>query len=165
MGNIPKKLIEIKNYSKTKSRPVAIRSESGGPCVGEGVIFGLYDLPLHARIGYPWNMIPTGSSSVDPVPPARSTPGSSEVARLQGQVERLLMTTEALWNILKEKQGLDDKELLRQIVQIDLRDGKLDGHVAPTPPEPCPKCQRVVAKQSVRCMYCGEPLLMNPFAR
>jgi len=110
-------------------------------------------------------MIPTGSSSVDPVSPTRSTPGSSEVARLQGQVERLLMTTEALWNILKEKQGLDDKELLRQIVQIDLRDGKLDGHVASTPPEPCPKCQRVVAKQSVRCMYCGEPLLMNPFAR
>ena len=57
------------------------------------------------------------------------------------------------------------QELLRQMVQIDLRDGRMDGRVAATPPEPCPKCQRIVAKQSVRCMYCGEPLLMNPFAR
>jgi len=51
------------------------------------------------------------------------------------------------------------------MVQIDLRDGRLDGRVATTPPEPCPKCLRIVAKGSVRCMYCGEPLAMNPFAR
>ena len=76
-----------------------------------------------------------------------------------------MMITEALWTILKEKHGLEDKELLRRIVEIDLRDGQLDGRVATTPPEPCPKCQRIVAKGSVRCMYCGEPLAMNPFAR
>ena len=75
------------------------------------------------------------------------------------------MITEALWLILQEKQGLENKELLRQMVQIDLRDGRLDGRVAPSPPEPCPKCQRIVAKGGVRCLYCGEPLAMNPFAR
>lgn len=90
---------------------------------------------------------------------------SSDIGRLQAQVERLLMITEALWNILKEKHGIQDEELLRQIVQIDLRDGQLDGRVAAAPPEPCPKCQRIVAKGSLRCMYCGEILLTNPFAR
>jgi len=112
------------------------------------------------------SMFPGGSSFPDATPSRPSTSlGASEIAQLQIKVERLLMITEALWTILKEKNGLEDKELLRQIVQIDLRDGKLDGRVATTPPEPCPKCQRIVAKNSVKCMYCGEPLLMDPFAR
>ena len=111
-------------------------------------------------------MLSSSLSSPDPLPVRSvSTPGASEISQLQLQVERLLMVTEALWTILKEKHGLEDQELLRQMVQIDLRDGRMDGRVAATPPEPCPKCQRIVAKQSVRCMYCGEPLLMNPFAR
>lgn len=102
----------------------------------------------------------------DPLPSRpTSAPGAGEVARLRAQVERLLIITEALWTILKDKTGLDEQELLRQMVQIDLRDGKLDGRVAATPPEPCPKCGRVVSNGALRCMYCGEPLLMNPFAR
>ena len=111
-------------------------------------------------------MFSANPSPIDPLPtrPA-GVPGASEVFQLQRQVERLMMITEALWTILKEKHGLEDKELLRRIVEIDLRDGQLDGRVATTPPEPCPKCQRIVAKGSVRCMYCGEPLAMNPFAR
>lgn len=111
-------------------------------------------------------MMPIGFPSPDPLPSRPvSMPGASDVSQLQAQVERLLMVTEALWTILKEKNGLEDQELLRQMVQIDLRDGRMDGKVAAAPPEPCPKCQRIVAKNSVRCMYCGEPLLMNPFTR
>ena len=111
-------------------------------------------------------MLPSNLSSPDPLPSRPvNTLSASDISQLQMQVERLLMVTEALWTILKEKHGLEDQELLRQMVQIDLRDGRMDGRVAATPPEPCPKCQRIVAKQSVRCMYCGEPLLMNPFAR
>ena len=101
----------------------------------------------------------------DPLAVRPSSIAAGDVAQLEAQVERLLMITEALWTILKEKHGLDEQELLRQMVQIDLRDGRLDGRVAATPPEPCPKCQRTVAKRSVRCMFCGEPLMTNPFAR
>lgn len=109
---------------------------------------------------------PSSPSSSEPLPGSPiATPKSSEISQLQTQVERLLMVTEALWTILKEKHGMEDQELLKRIVEIDLRDGRLDGRVAATPPEPCPKCQRIVSKQSIRCMYCGEPLLINPFAR
>ena len=84
---------------------------------------------------------------------------------MEAKVERLLIITEALWTILKEKQGLDDQELARQMVQIDLRDGKLDGRVSTTPPAICPKCNRVVGKNLVRCMFCGEPIVPTPFER
>ena len=99
--------------------------------------------------------------------PAKSTAtaGGVDIANLQVEYDRLLLTTAALWEILKEKNGLEDKELLQKIVEIDLRDGSLDGRVPATPPEPCPHCQRPVNKHSVKCMFCGEPLMMNPFAR
>lgn len=110
-------------------------------------------------------MIPGSLPDPEPLQRSVNAPGAGDVARLQAQVERLLIITEALWSILKEKHTLDDQELLRRMVQIDLRDGRLDGRVAATPPEPCPKCHRVVAKGAVRCMYCGEPLMTDPFAR
>lgn len=95
--------------------------------------------------------------------PSNTTP--PRLVQLEGQVERLLMITEALWTILREQHGLDEQELLRQMVQIDIRDGKLDGRVASSPPEPCPKCHRIVAKRSMRCMFCGELIAVDPFAR
>jgi hypothetical protein len=87
------------------------------------------------------------------------------VEELRSEVERLLFITEALWRILKEKHGLDDNELVKQITMIDLADGKLDGRVAPRPPQPCPKCQRVLAKNRPRCLFCGEPVVFDPFQR
>jgi hypothetical protein len=60
---------------------------------------------------------------------------------------------------------LDDEEILRQIAAIDVEDGKLDGRKAPQPPQPCPKCGRNLAKQRIKCMYCGEFIAANPFER
>ena len=94
-----------------------------------------------------------------------SSPTVGDVALLESRVERLLIITEALWTILKEKEGLDEQELLRRMVQIDMRDGKLDGRVPAGPPQPCPKCQRIVGRNNLRCLFCGEPIMMEPFAR
>lgn len=98
---------------------------------------------------------------------ARSEASSvhSDVASLKMDVERLLMITEALWKILKEKHGYEENELIKQIVEIDMRDGKLDGKVAPEPPQKCPRCSRTLFKSRPRCLYCGEPVVTNPFQR
>lgn len=100
------------------------------------------------------------------VPAAGAKRGSeSEIAELKYEVERLRIISEALWRIVHEKLGLDEKELIRQITLIDMEDGKLDGRVAPTPPQPCPKCQRTLAKNRPRCLFCGEPIAVDPFQR
>ena len=101
----------------------------------------------------------------EPSPTRRPRSNEGEVAELQGEVERLLLITEALWSILKEKHGLDENELVKQITLIDLEDGRLDGRKAPTPPQPCPKCQRMLGKHRPRCLFCGEPIAADPFAR
>jgi len=109
------------------------------------------------------------------VPGSRSAGGEAshtarearnEVEELRFSVERLLMITEGLWRILKEKHGYDDNELVKQIALIDLEDGKLDGRVSTkAEPKPCPKCNRIIAKHRPRCLYCGEPIPPAPFAR
>jgi len=88
-----------------------------------------------------------------------------DTEEIKAEIERLYFITEALWRILKEKHGLDDLEIVRQITTIDMEDGKLDGRKAKAPPQPCPKCGRPRGKQRTKCMYCGELIAVNPFDR
>jgi hypothetical protein len=89
----------------------------------------------------------------------------ADVKSLELELERLLMITEALWEILKEKHGYTDDELVRRIALIDLKDGTLDGRVAKSAPAQCPKCGRVLGKRHVTCLYCGTQLVQDPFVR
>jgi hypothetical protein len=89
----------------------------------------------------------------------------ADVDALRMDVEKLLMITEALWGILKEKHGYTDEELMRRIQQIDMSDGRLDGKVAKQPPSPCPQCGRAMPKSRPVCMYCGMASTEYPFAR
>jgi hypothetical protein len=104
------------------------------------------------------------AGDAQPLHPQRSEPGV-DVAEMKADIERLYFITEALWRILKEKHGLDDLEIVRQITAIDMEDGKLDSRKARTPPKPCPKCGRTLGKQRTKCMYCGELIAVNPFDR
>ena len=114
-----------------------------------------------SRTGYP-NILATVTAR-DAAAAAREA--KSEVEFLKFDVERLLMITEALWGILKEKHGYDDDELIRRIEEIDLRDDRLDGRVAPTAPPPCPKCNHPLTRKRVFCVYCGTVVSRDPFER
>jgi hypothetical protein len=99
------------------------------------------------------------------IPPRPVRNDEGEVTALRSEIERLLLITEALWRIVKEKVQCDENELIKQITIIDLEDGKLDARKPSTPPQPCPKCGRVLTKHRPRCLFCGEPVATDPFAR
>ena len=84
---------------------------------------------------------------------------------LQCDVERLLMITEALWTFLKQQHGYQDEDLAKLVAEIDLREGKLDGRVAPSEPRICPNCGHALGKTRPFCYYCGERVQVAPFAR
>jgi hypothetical protein len=90
---------------------------------------------------------------------------SDHLGLIKVDVEKLLMISEALWTILKEKHGYTDDELIRRIENIDLRDGKLDGKVAKSPAKPCPACNRVLIGNRPVCLYCGQTVKRKPFER
>jgi len=84
---------------------------------------------------------------------------------MQHDIERLLMITEALWNLLKKEHGYTDETLTQAITQIDLRDGKIDGRVGRDAPVPCPFCGKPNSARRPFCIYCGNAMPVSPFAR
>ncbi len=79
-----------------------------------------------------------------------------KVDRLEREVNHLALICEGLWNLLKEKHGYSDADLVSKVTAVDLKDGRLDHRKAPTGPRQCPKCHRVVLRYQASCLYCGE---------
>ena len=79
---------------------------------------------------------------------------ADRVNELQAQLDRLLLITESMWFVLKDRLGLDDATLMNMMKQVDSKDGKLDGTATPQP-EICPNCNHTISARTGRCFYCG----------
>jgi hypothetical protein len=81
----------------------------------------------------------------------------SRVLRLEKRVEQLALTCQALWEILRETNAVEATVIADKILEIDLRDGVLDGKASP-PPVTCPSCGRNGNSARITCLYCGDAL-------
>ena len=90
---------------------------------------------------------------------------ATQVGFMKQDIERLLMITEALWMLLQRAHGYTEDDLKNLINEIDLRDGSLDGRVTKKETLECPSCHRVVTARQLKCIYCGQLLQQEPFAR
>jgi hypothetical protein len=95
----------------------------------------------------------------------RSAASRGEVDMMKADIEKLLMITEALWQVLKNKHNYTDDDLLGWVQEIDMRDGKLDGRVARMGTAYCPQCNRTLMRSKAVCLYCGEPVKADLFER
>jgi hypothetical protein len=82
---------------------------------------------------------------------------------VESRLERTMLACEAMWSLLREKLGATDLELLERMNQLDLTDGRLDGKISKTAVA-CPKCNRTITRRHAKCMYCGQPIMHDPFA-
>lgn len=76
---------------------------------------------------------------------------------LTTNLERNLMISHALWEIVKLQCGLGDEDILRKVSEIDLRDGQLDGKNQGTATN-CPNCKQSISTRNPACPYCGQIL-------
>ena len=80
------------------------------------------------------------------------------VRDLQGQIQELRLTALAAYELLVERASVSPGELEAKIVEIDHRDGDVDGRQRlPYEPRRCPRCNRVYIKSADFCLYCGSP--------
>ena len=94
----------------------------------------------------------------------KAASASSKAQEVEDKVDRALLVCEALWTILREKLGMTEEELVQRVNDIDLSDGKLDGKVRKQSAVTCPSCNRTFARRFPRCIYCGQPVVHDPFA-
>ena len=85
---------------------------------------------------------------------ARAT---NAVNDLTETLDRLVLASKAMWELLREHADLTDDDLITKIREIDLRDGKLDGKTEVAPRE-CPGCGKPNGQHRKACLYCGREL-------
>lgn len=73
---------------------------------------------------------------------------------LEVAVSHMALACQAMWELLRERAGVTDAELLAKIKEVDLRDGVADGRMRPVVVN-CPKCGKPSNTKHSQCMYCG----------
>lgn len=79
-------------------------------------------------------------------------------AELDNRIARLLLVTEAMWELLSERAGVTVAELAERVRAIDARDGRVDGRHGLTVDAPrlyCPACQAAIPVGREVCQFCG----------
>lgn len=99
----------------------------------------------------------------EPVSGAAQANQRVRVDQLEDRLDRALLACEALWTMLRDRLGISEEDLIERVNLLDLSDGQLDGKVR-KPPVSCPRCQRTIASRFSKCMYCGQPIMHDPFA-
>lgn len=70
------------------------------------------------------------------------------------QIKSSALILESIWELVKERTGLDDQDLMEKITEVDLRDGVADGkrrEKAST----CLGCGRKISNRFQKCYHCG----------
>ena len=76
---------------------------------------------------------------------------------LEGHIERLSLTCQAMWEILRDQLGTTDEQLKSKMVEIDSRDGTVDGRIGHEVID-CPACGHRTSTRRSRCVFCGQPV-------
>jgi len=71
--------------------------------------------------------------------------------------ERMALVMRAMWELLVERIGVTEDDLIRKVEEIDRRDGVVDGRLGQTTIA-CPNCKRVNIRNRELCLYCNSPL-------
>lgn len=78
----------------------------------------------------------------------------SRIQVLEEQLGRLRLVNQALWELMRDHNGLDRFQLERKIEEIDARDGRVDGRLTEIGLK-CPQCGRISNSKHGKCLYCG----------
>lgn len=82
---------------------------------------------------------------------------SSRIEAVEAQVERLTLASQAMWELLRDHSGLTEGQLYSKILEIDGRDGSVDGSIS-SEVIVCPHCGKNTNTNKLRCVYCRKPV-------
>ena len=74
--------------------------------------------------------------------------------RVGDRVDKLTLICQAMFELLQETSGISEEQLKQKIVEIDGRDGTVDGRITPQIKK-CPNCDAAISPHFGRCLFCG----------
>ena len=86
---------------------------------------------------------------------SKATAVETQLKRLRADLARSLMISEALWELLRDRAKLTEKDLHKKLYEIDMRDGVLDGQNKRKATK-CTECGHMVSSRHPACIYCGK---------
>ncbi len=95
---------------------------------------------------------------------AKSKAGRVEqdLRALKANLAKSMMINEALWEMIRDKHGLTEKDLHDKLYEVDMRDGVLDGKNQRKSVK-CPSCDHAVSPRHPACIYCGQVIDKSVF--
>ncbi|GEM_PF-5261708 len=78
---------------------------------------------------------------------------SAETQRLREEIHHLTIIAQAMWELLREKNGTTDEDLRKKISEVEFERAK-----AHTSTAKCTSCSRPVSLKSKTCVFCGEKI-------
>lgn len=109
----------------------------------------VWDIQQHAQI--------QEANANAQVAKARADGVQTTLSLLTRRVDRLSLTCQAMWELLRDKHGVSEEELNAKLLEVDLRDGTTDGRMQMAVVD-CPKCQAKTNTKRSTCVMCGAPL-------
>ena len=82
---------------------------------------------------------------------------SEKIAYLEEKVEFMRIANQALWGIVSEKFDITTDQFKTRILEVDFRDGVLDGKETIQIVD-SPNCHKKVNSKRALCLYCEAPL-------
>ena len=113
---------------------------------------GLWDLHQEIKI----NSVRDDARLAESVQASRREVADQALDRAEVRFDKLLLLTDAVWELVGQRLGLTEADLLAKVAEIDGRDGTLDGRRV-TLPRRCSACQAAIANDRATCAFCGHP--------
>jgi hypothetical protein len=73
------------------------------------------------------------------------------------ELAELTLACQAMWELLRDHLGFTDEHLKAKILEIDARDGTVDGKIGAELID-CPHCGQRASTTKPNCTYCGHRL-------
>ena len=113
---------------------------------------------VNAGVAYLAEDVQQMSDDAQSTAPSTVNSHAADLLSINQKLERLSITCQAMWELLRDYSDLTEEHLVAKIIEIDSRDGSADGKISAQMIN-CHACGRPSNTRRSSCVICGAELI------